>query len=775
MARRGFGVVTVLLWAASAPAASFAAPRRFAAIIHAERAPLRRVTPQHFFGACIDGHEAGDTARIFRPANIVRMRSAGFGCLSYRLRTELASEAWHWNPRGEWSDPVHSQGYFVGSADTGRPIATSFGYRLPRRGNTRDQAGGCGYSRLDDGDLGTFWKTNPYLDTRFTHEDASLHPQWAALDFGQPVQIDAVTIAWGEPHATRYRVQYWRYASPEDTDDSDCGEWVTFPMGTVQQGRGGTVTLRLAARPLRTRFLRILLEASEYSGPPARDVRDRVGFAIREIRAGVLLSSGKLRDVVRHHPSARLQTPAFVSSTDPWCRSTDRNPNSEQPGLDLVARSGVTWGRMLLVPVSVLYGNPEDAAAEVAYLVKRGYAIRGVELGEEPDHQYASPEDYGALYVQFARAIHSAVPWVPVGGPSLETVTCEVRKWPSPDDAPSWIAGFMAYLRRRGCLAELQFFSFEWYPFDTVGKREEACLRSEAGLLGRTWARLKAWGIPAGIPWYVTEYGYSAFACRPEVDVAGALFTAQTMECLLRLGASGAYFFGLEPNTLIEEGIDGGRGKSWGNNLLFIDDGAIRGSQPVAAYWVCRLVTKVWAAPGYGEMGVYHVDVAERAGRRLLRRRRPAPGPPIYVCALRGMKGEWRLMLVNLEKRRSAAVSLYVLTRGRRRRVPLCGPWEAYGYGRAQYAWRSCGARSRPVRNQPPFHWTMGGCRITVPGHSVVMLIQRTAGMEGSGRMLLKNSPLRRNSHAACIYPSLSHTRVESNSDRGRPRYPASG
>ncbi|MGC8668195.1 MAG: hypothetical protein ACP5VE_08795 [Chthonomonadales bacterium] len=705
---------------------------------------MRWVVPQEFFGACIDGHEAGDTARIFTASNVARMRSAGFGCLSYRLRTELAGEAWHWNPRGAWSSPHRSEGYFVGSQQPGEAIRISFGYRLPRRGNTKDQAAGCGYSRLDDGDLNTFWKSNPYLDTCFTHEDASVHPQWAALDFGRDTPIDAVTLAWGEPHAVHYQVQYWRYASPKDTDESDCGEWICFPRGDVRTGHGGTVTLRLAGHPIRTRFLRILMWTSAYAGPPAKDPRDRVGFAIREIRAGTLSRSGRLRDAVRHAPSARLQTEAFVSSTDPWCRAADRNPNSEQPGLDLAARSGVVSGARLLVPVSVLYGNPDDAAAEVAYLVRRGYSIGGVELGEEPDHQYVAPEDYGALYLQFARAIHASAPGIPVGGPSLESVTCEVRKWPSPDGPRSWIAGFVAYLKRRGCLGELQFFSFEWYPFDEVHRNEATQLLGGAGLLQRVWRQLASDGVPARIPWYVTEYGYSAFACRQEVDVAGALFTAQTMCGLLRLGASGAYFFGLEPNTLIAEGSDRRAGGSWGNNLLWMEDGAGRATQPVAAYWACRLVTRAWATPAKARLAVYPVEVRAVGPAPSPRGSGAQSGCTLEACALRRPGGGWSLLFINLDRRHPAKIRLQVRDAVRRGVRPLMGRWEILAYGRGQYVWRECGQQSHPVRNRPPARRMVRGPVVTVGAYSMAIVRQAAPMAGGSGRIGLKNFNIRR-------------------------------
>jgi hypothetical protein len=141
------------------------------------------VIPTEALGAGIDGHEKGECTHMFTVKNINEMLSAGLGPLTYRLRTELGSEVWHWNPRGTWSDAVHNCGYWTSDNSLGEPIEVSYGYRLPRRGNTIDQANDDGYSRMADGNQNSFWKSNPYLDSHFTGESEDAHPQWAVIDF----------------------------------------------------------------------------------------------------------------------------------------------------------------------------------------------------------------------------------------------------------------------------------------------------------------------------------------------------------------------------------------------------------------------------------------------------------------------------------------------------------------------------------------------------------------------------------------------------------------
>jgi len=199
---------------------------------------------------------------------------------------------------------------------------------------------------------------------------------------------------------------------------------------------------------VQARYIRILLYDSSGKGPPgSTDIRDSLGFAIREISLGVIDDAGTLQDEITHAADNKAQTVTYTSSTDPWHRAIDIDPNTEQPGFDLVFNSGLTNGLPVLVPVPLLYDTPENAAAEIRFLKTRGYDIRQVEMGEEPDGQQVSPEHEAALYAEFATAIHSVDSTLALGGLSFQNGIVRTR-FDGEQNEP-WVPRFLAYLRDR--------------------------------------------------------------------------------------------------------------------------------------------------------------------------------------------------------------------------------------------------------------------------------------------------------------------------------------
>jgi hypothetical protein len=125
--------IRLIQLAAATEAPADEKPFAVSAVVFAAH-PVNHCVPTKALGAGVDGHEKDECGRMFADKNIAEMRSAGLGPLTYRLRTELAGEVWHWNPRGTWSDPVHQCGYWTSDDSLAEPINLSYGYRLPRRG-----------------------------------------------------------------------------------------------------------------------------------------------------------------------------------------------------------------------------------------------------------------------------------------------------------------------------------------------------------------------------------------------------------------------------------------------------------------------------------------------------------------------------------------------------------------------------------------------------------------------------------------------------------------
>ena len=202
--------------------------------------------PDSALGSSIDVLSKTGIDKVYTPHIVQEALSAGWGPITYRNNTELRMAAWHWTENGTWSDPAHKSGYFTGSSELKEPLRYILSYALPHRGFSPAATG------RPQGPNQTYWKSNPYLTSKFTGESDALHPQWVVLDLRADKPVSAVEIAWANPYAKTYQVDYWVGRNPLSRAPE--GQWKTFPSGAVKNGAGGTVTLKLAPDAVSTRY-----------------------------------------------------------------------------------------------------------------------------------------------------------------------------------------------------------------------------------------------------------------------------------------------------------------------------------------------------------------------------------------------------------------------------------------------------------------------------------------------------------------------------------------
>jgi hypothetical protein len=672
---------------------------------------LNAFDPDIALGSSMDILPPGVVDKIYTGPMIEECLSAGWGPITYRQNTELQIAAWHWNPNGVWSDAKHSSGYFTGNSEPGAPIRHSYGYPLPHRGSTRDGAAGIrGYSRLTDGDPTTYWKSNPYLAQRFTGEDESLHPQWVVIDLGAVEAVNVVRIDWAHPYARKYEVQFWT-----GTEDAMArplgGRWQRFAAGTVANGEGGRVTLQLVSEPQTARFLRIWMTESSntVSTHDAEDPRSSLGYAIHEISVGTFASNGDFVDLVHHAPDAG-QTATYCSSTDPWHAAEDLDLSAgDQTGFDLFFTSGITRGLPAMIPVAILFGSPEDSAAQLAYLKRRGYSISFVEMGEEPDGQFMLPEDYAALYVQWAAALHKVDPELKLGGPVFTGLNEDLKVWPDAQGRSSWLGRFVDYLRGQGRLDDLAFVSFEHYPYAPC-EITWADLYREPELIAHT---LQAWredGVPGHVPLINSESNVTYELSEAMTEIFSGLWLADSVGAFLAAGGYAYYHSPIQPEPL-RPGCHG-----WTTYGNFVADEGLHIRTHTAQYHAGRLINLAWVKHGGGQhrLCAAEADLRDGAGNRL-----------ITVYAVQRPGGEWSLMLINKDQLQGQRVRVKFVEDGGKEKE-FGGPVQMMTFGSEQYEWRSEGANSHPDPDLPPRTATLrGGEEITLPKASVTVITGR--------------------------------------------------
>ena len=668
--------------------------------------------PDKALGSSIDVLSRTGIDKVYTPHIIQESLSAGWGPISYRNNTELRMAAWHWTENGTWSDAAHRSGYFTGSSELKEPIKYILPYALPHRGFATSG------DRPVPGPTLTYWKSNPYLTSRFTGESDALHPQWVVVDFKAEKPVNAVSIQWENPYAVQYQVEYWTGADALDFDEGPTGQWHAFPSGVIKNAHGGAAVLKLADAPVSTRFLRIVMGESSNTCDEhgSEDVRNCVGYAIQQITGGTLEGNGTFVAVPKE-PNERLTT-YCASSIDPWHSAADVNDSGmfQHSGFDIFFTSGLTNNLPAMIPVTLLYGTPDDAAAEIAYLENRGYPISYVEMGEEADGKHAMPEDYGALYIQWAAAIHKVDPTLRLGGPIFEGVNEDIRVWPDAKGRMSWMGRFVDYLKAHGRLADLSFVSFEHYPFRPCNITWNT-LYSEPQLMKHILQVWRADGVPSNVPLMVTESHLSAALTGPMSTIFAALWLADNVGSFFEGG--GALF---THSPIQPEGIhDTCLGWASWSNFLSDENYEIKGY--TSLYYAAHMINLEWVQhrAGVHQMFAATNDIKDPDGNQL-----------VTAYAVHRPDGDWSVMLVNRDEKHSHSVRVTFEDSSRRKAASFAGPVRFVTFGSEQYAWINDGPNSHPDPDHPPVGTTLnagGQMTFMLPQASITVLRGKVEGL----------------------------------------------
>jgi hypothetical protein len=523
---------------------------------------------------------------------------------------------------------------------------------------------------LTDGNSQSYWKSNPYLTHPYTGEDDSLHPQWVMIDLGSKVNVNAIKIDWANPYATRYMVQFWTGELEPFYEGINKGAWQAFPIGIVTDGRGGSAPLKLMNWQSPVRYLRIWMTHSSNTcdthGP--EDRRNCLGYAINEIYIGTIAADGQFTDVVKHLPS-RQQTITWPSSVDPWHAASDLDyGRGDQIGFDFFFTCGVTRGVPAVIPIAILYNDPEDAANEIAYLYKRNYPILGIEMGEEADGQRVLPEDYAALYVQFAKAIHKLVPDARLGGPSFEGTEGDVDSWVDANGRVSFLGRFVDYLKAHDALKEFSFFSFEHYPCGAGGGEGKICadwssLYWEPAFVNHLIQAWKDNGLPPNLPFYMTE-GNDLEDGGPETVKRG-LWLADYVGSMLTAGASGTYYFHYIASIGGHDGF-----------LPVDENGRVIYYPP--QYLASEVINKEWVQPIDSKHKLFKTstDIRDQNGNIL-----------VTGYTVKRPDGNWSIMLVNKDKDHDHVVKVIFRDTENTQAGFFSGPVDRIVFGAAEYEW----------------------------------------------------------------------------------------
>ncbi|HZI69086.1 MAG TPA: hypothetical protein VFD44_05225, partial [Hanamia sp.] len=313
------------------------------------------------------------------------------------------------------------------------------------------------------------------------------------------------------------------------------------------------------------------------------------------------------------------------------------------------------------------------------------YPVNEIEMGEEPEGQLIAPTDYAALYLQMAKRLRSLGGNLKFGGPCFAALSSDEEDSTTFTEA-KWTKLFLEYLNSHNAIGLFNFFSFEWYPFDDLCASSAPQLAAAPGMLSTAMKNIKN-VLPANIPMYVTEYGYSAYEGKPEVEMQGALMYADILGKFLELGGKKSFLYGYEPAFLQQSSNCG-----YGNNMLLglSDSGKI--NYKTAAFYGTQMVTKYWAQPSDSLLEVFpaNCNIKNRKDQTL-----------VSTYALCSPTGKWSILLINKDPKKEISVIVKIEDALDKKIISFV-PHRLIQYSGNQYEWKANGRNGHPEKSAPP-------------------------------------------------------------------------
>ena len=573
-------------------------------------------------------------------------------------------------PGGSSSDDFHWNG--IGSFNAGGawvPDDTNYGISWYGFETWRGTTSSYGVaSNLTDGNPATFWLSN--ADTDFPNA------QWAYVDLGSAQKATSITIQWGTPYATSFKVQYWNSSSgwPQPYDDQTVTSlWTDTTAGTVA-GSGGTQTVSFSAPPITSQFWRVLLLAS--STAPAQ-------YSIGEL---TLFNGGTQLTV--NTPTVTNGTPvqsnATVSSTDPACSM------NSPTDLDFVTFMG--WLRSLgpqakpLITVNFGTGTPQEAAAWVHYAnVVMGYGIKDWQVGNELDGSWETggplnADDYARRYMEYFNAMKAVDPTIQISGPVVGSPYAGSNLF----DGNYFIQDFidrMASDPGGNQAGDAEGIDFHWYPGYGTSTTDNQALAyaDDIKQLAQTDlpAMLANHPNPTTVPILMTEYN-GGVDLPNTVHLENALWLADTLgQCLFNWGSR----FSAHVWDLVEGG-------DADTNLTGTSLGMLNANagpwlyQQRAHYWAMQMLTQDWST------------AADSSPHSLVQ----ATSSQVSLTAYADLRPDKVLSLLVINKDSANAYTATINFTG----FTPAATAPSWTFGGANYAWNTSAAPYHAAPDSPP-------------------------------------------------------------------------